>query len=234
MKPFLRQVAEHYYSTGNINNRCFVFPNRRSMAFFRKHLSEAVASDPFARPLMAPQMLTINDLFYKVSGAAVTDKVRLLLYLYESYSKLNPKAEPLDEFIFWGDVILSDFNDVDKYLADPSQLFANVSDYKAIQDSFSYLTENQRKAIEGFISHFSDISGKLTVNLDTDNPDVKGRFLLIWNILYNLYKDFNASLNEKGLAYEGMVYRDVATRLKQSTRPRCLRECCRRIQFLYS
>ena len=181
MKPFLRQVAERYYSTGNINNRCFVFPNRRSMAFFRKHLSEAVASDPFARPLMAPQMLTINDLFYKVSGAAVTDKVRLLLYLYESYSKLNPKAEPLDEFIFWGDVILSDFNDVDKYLADPSQLFANVSDYKAIQDSFSYLTENQRKAIEGFISHFSDISGKLTVNLDTDNPDVKGRFLLIWN-----------------------------------------------------
>ena len=219
MKPFLRQVAEHYYSAGNINNRCFVFPNRRSMAFFRKHLSEAVASDPFARPLMAPQMLTINDLFYKVSGAAVTDKVRLLLYLYESYSKLNPKAEPLDEFIFWGDVILSDFNDVDKYLADPSQLFANVSDYKAIQDSFSYLTENQRKAIEGFISHFSDISGKLTVNLDTDNPDVKGRFLLIWNILYNLYKDFNASLNEKGLAYEGMVYRDVATRLKQSSAP---------------
>ena len=99
---------------------------------------------------------------------------------------------------------------------DPSQLFTNVADYKEIQDTFTYLTETQRKAIEGFISHFSDLSGKLTVNLDTDNPNVKGRFLLIWNILYKLYTSFNESLASKGLAYEGMVYRSLAQRLKKS------------------
>lgn len=214
MTPFLKQVARHFYSLNGISGRCFVFPNRRSMVFFRKYLSEAVAQDPAAVPFIAPQMLTINDFFFKVCGAASADKVRLLLYLYQCYRELNPKAEPLDEFVFWGDVILGDFNDVDKYLVDAKQIFANIADFKNIQDDYSYLTEGQRKAIEGFISHFSDRSGKLTVDLDSDNPAVKERFLQIWNILYPLYESFNGLLKEKGLAYEGMVYRQLADRLR--------------------
>ena len=141
----------------------------------------------------------------------------LLLELYDCYKELNPKAETLDEFVFWGDVILGDFNDVDKYLVDPKQLFANVADYKNLQDTFSYLTETQRKAIEGFVSHFNDHSGRLTVDLDTDNPDVKGRFLMIWNILYKLYVSFNQRLASKGMAYEGMVYRALAESLREET-----------------
>lgn len=210
MTPFLKQVADHYYDIGGIEGRCFIFPNRRSMVFFRKHLCDAVKD----APLLAPQMLTINDFFAKAAGLQPCDRVRLLLELYECYRKLNPKAESLDEFVFWGDVILGDFNDVDKYLVDPKQLFANVADYKALQDTFEYLTETQREAIKGFLSHFNDQSGKLTVDLGSDDPDVKGRFLQIWNILYPLYLDFNEALASKGMAYEGMVYRSLASRLK--------------------
>ena len=217
MTPFLKQVAEHFYSLGDISDRCFIFPNRRSMTFFRKYLSEAVAACPDAAPLISPQMLTINDFFFKVSGQAPADRVRLLLYLYQCYRKLNPKAEALDEFVFWGDVILGDFNDVDKYLVDPKQLFANVADLKQIQADYSFLTEVQRNAIDAFVSHFSDRSGKLTVDLDSDDPKVKERFLQIWNILYPLYKDFRALLSEKRQAYEGMVYRDLAERLKTTS-----------------
>ena len=217
MVPFLKQVAQYHYDSGKVEDRCFVFPNRRSMAFFRKYLAEAVAASDTDAPLMMPRMLTVNDFFYKVSNAAPADKVSLLLYLYKCYRKLNPKAEPLDEFVFWGDVLLGDFNDVDKYLADPKQLFANVADLKEIQDDYSYLTDNQKKAIDSFIDHFSTQSGKLTVDIDSDNPDVKGRFLQIWNILYPLYCDFNKLLKDNGLAYEGMVYRDVAARLKDNT-----------------
>ncbi len=213
MIPFLKQVADHFYNAGEIDGRCFVFPNRRSMVFFRKYLCDAVAGSAEGRPLVAPQMFTINDLFFKISGAQSADRVRLLLELYECYRKLNSKAEPLDEFIFWGDVILGDFDDVDKYLVDPGQLFANVSDYRQLQDTFSYLTPVQRAAIEGFLSHFNDRSGRLTVNMDTDSPDVKGRFLLIWNILHTLYADFNRCLDEKGMAYDGKVYRSLAERL---------------------
>ena len=213
MTPFLKQVADHYYNAGKIEEKCFVFPNRRSMVWFRKHLCSAVKDVP----LLAPQMLTINDFFSRVSGVPASDRVRLLLELYDSYKALNPKAESLDEFIFWGDVILADFNDVDKYLVDPKQLFANVADFKAMQDTFEYLTDTQREAIKGFLSHFNDQSGKLTVDLGTDDPDVKGRFLQIWNILYPLYVNYNKSLADKGMAYEGMVYRSLAERLKSSS-----------------
>ena len=216
MTPFLKQVAQHYYSSGEIGQRCFVFPNRRSMVFFKKYLSEAVVADDMARPFIMPSMYTINDFFHKSADMVSADRIRLLLYLYECYSRLNPKAEPLDEFVFWGDVILGDFNDIDKYLVDPAQLFTNIADLKKIQDSFSYLTDNQRKAIESFISHFSNHAGKLTVDLQSENPDVKERFLQIWNILLPLYEDFNKYLDSEKVAYEGMVYRALATKLSHT------------------
>ena len=215
MKPFLKQVADHYYTKEGISDRCFIFPNRRSMVFFRKHLGDAVASSPSSSPLIVPKMMTINDFFHQALEVIPTDKVRLLLALYESYCAVNPKAEPLDEFIFWGDVILGDFDDLDKYLVDPKQLFANVADFKALQDTFEYLTDTQREAVKGFLRHFNDQSGRLTVDLGTDDPDVKGRFLQIWNILYPLYIGYNRSLADKGMAYEGMVYRSLAQKLKE-------------------
>lgn len=210
MTPFLKQVADHYMARGGISGLCFIFPNRRSQVFFTKFLGESVKEK--GTPIVAPKMLTINDFFFRISGDKPADRVNLLLDLYECYKALNPKCETLDEFIFWGDVILGDFDDVDKYLVDPERLFANVSEFKEIQDSYSYLTENQRKAIESFISHFSS-EGRLTVNLNSDNPNMKERFLQIWNILLPLYRDFRRRLSSKGLAYEGMVYRDLAARL---------------------
>ena len=215
MIPFLKQVADHYYNIGEADKCCFIFPNRRSLVFFTRHLCQAVKdSDVLSRPIVAPEMLTINDFFHKVGGMRSVDRVRLLIELYDCYKECNPKAETLDEFIFWGDVILSDFNDVDKYLVDPKQLFANISDLKKIQDTYTYLTDTQRKAIEAFVSHFSDLSGRLTVDLESEDPDVKGKFLMIWNILYDLYELFNTRLREKGMSYEGMVYRQLAQRLK--------------------
>ena len=211
MRPFLKQVADYYYALGDISKKCFVFPNRRSMVFFSKYLCEAVRGNA---PVLAPQMLTINDLFYKVAGLQPSDRVRLLVELYKCYKNLNAKAETLDEFVFWGDVILADFNDVDKYLVDSDQLFTNIADYKSIQDTFEYLTPEQKKAIEAFVSHFNDQSGRLTVDLETDNPNVKGRFLQIWNLLLPLYDSYRDSLRSNGMAYEGMVYRDLADRLK--------------------
>ncbi len=213
MKQFLRQVAENYYGAGDMQHKCFIFPNRRSEVFFNKWLSETVKCEKNSKPLVAPVVLTMNEFFYKVSDAVVTDRVGLLLELYDCYKSLNPKAESLDDFIFWGDVILSDFDDTDKYLADPKKLYTNVADFKEIQDSYSYLTEVQLKAITHFISHFRK-GGKLTVNLSSENPDVKERFLMIWNLLYPLYSDFNKVLKQKNMSYEGMVHRAFADRLK--------------------
>ena len=221
MIPFLKQIASAYYDRGDIENTCFIFPNRRSEVFFVKYLSDLVAGknaggeDPV--PLKVPDTCTINDFIYRIYGITPTARITLLLELYTVYAGLFRKAETLDEFIFWGDIIIGDFNDVDKYMADASQLFTNIADLKSIQDSFSYLSETQRKAVEAFISHFSDRNGRLTVNLESDDPKVKERFLQIWNILYPLYKAYRTSLQEKNMAYEGMVYRDVAERFSSGS-----------------
>ncbi|MBO6027882.1 MAG: PD-(D/E)XK nuclease family protein [Bacteroidales bacterium] len=213
MLPFLKQVAAHYLAT-DIEGTCFVFPNRRSAVFFRKYIGDLLREGGADRPMRAPRSLTINDFFYQVQGSEVTDRIRLLLELYESYKVVYPKAEPLDEFVFWGEVILADFGDVDKFLVDAEDLFTDVADFKDIQDDYSHLSDVQREAILHFVNHFRDRNGRLTVRLDTDDATVKARFLQVWNILYPLYKDFRVRLRAQGMAYEGMVYRDLAERLK--------------------
>lgn len=209
MIPFLRQVAQHYVASHKegrlqLKQLCFVFPNRRSIAFFRKWLSEEASASGIA-PLVAPSMVTINDFFATASDVRVTDRINLLVILYDCYKALYPKAETLDEFIYWGDVLLGDFNDVDKYRVDPSQIFTNVADLKALQDDYSHLSENQRKAILSFLDHFK--GGR-----EAGKEGVKETFRQIWSILLPLYRNFNAALADQGRAYEGMVYRHLADR----------------------
>ena len=208
MTPFLKQVAAHYLAAPDIQKRCFIFPNRRSLVFFKKYLGDLLVG----APMPVPPLYTINDFFYKVADAAVSDRLRLLLELYKCYVKLNPSAESLDDFLFWGEVLLADFDDIDKYLVDARSLMQNVSDFKAIQDQFEYLSEDQKEAIAHFLAHFRDASGRWKLN--PDGEDVKARFLRLWNLLFPLYRDFNAALQASGMAYEGMVYRALASRLK--------------------
>lgn len=211
MNPFLKQVADHYYSEGSISDKCFVFPNRRSMAFFVKYLREAVAesakADPDGtKPLLMPCTLTINDFFYRIHGSEITDRVTLILELYECYRQLYPQAESLDEFISWGEVILGDFADVDKNLVDADMIFANVADFKAMEDDCSYMTEEQKAAIRRFLGYFQE--GKVR----RDSP--KEKFVSIWNILRPLYHSFRERLLSAGYAYDGMVYRSLVEKLR--------------------
>ncbi|MBP5488237.1 MAG: PD-(D/E)XK nuclease family protein [Bacteroidales bacterium] len=209
MNPFLRQVALHYYRQEGLGEKIFIFPNRRSLAFFRKHLCDCAAEDK--RTLLAPRLTTINDFFCTMTGTSSSDRISLLLELYPVYGKLNPKAESLDDFIYWGDVLLSDFDDVDKYRVDARMLFANIADLKAIRDDFEYADKTQLAAIEKLAGHFKTVP-------HTGNPrrDVKENFLQIWNILFPLYTGFREALKARGMAYEGMVYRDLADRLEDT------------------
>ncbi len=209
MNPFLRQVAAHYLAAPDIQKRCFIFPNRRSLVFFKKYLGDLLEGSP----MLVPPLYTINDFFYKVADARASDRLRLLLELYQCYVSLNPEAESLDDFLFWGEVLLSDFDDVDKYLVDAEKLMQNVGDFKAIQDQFEYLSESQKEAVAHFLAHFRDASGQWRLN--PGGEDVKARFLRLWNLLYPLYSRLQEALAAKGMAYEGRVYRSLAVRLKE-------------------
>lgn len=214
MDPFLKQVASHYMGLEGFQDLEFVFPNKRSSAFFRKYVCEEAAR--MKKAVIMPECKTINDLFASLSDLTPASRIPLLLKLYASYTKFYDKAESLDEFICWGDVLISDFNDIDKYLADPKQVFANVRDLKSIEDRFEYLTENQQEALKTFLHHFyekgSDGKSSFAVN-----GEIKREFVRLWNVLFPLYEDFNAVLEAEGTGYEGQIYRKVA-RLESSVR----------------
>lgn len=207
MTPFLKQVAEHYFKDNGqviLSDRVFVFPNRRSAVFFRKWLADVNKGS--MKPFFAPTMLTIDDFFRQATGLKVEDRIPLLLRLYGCYKTLNPKAESLDEFIFWGDVLLRDFSDVDKYLIAPEKIFVNISDWKKIGGGdLSYLTENQRIAVEQFLRNFGDGPEK----------EFKEKFRGVWDLLLPLYRNFTLSLEKDGKAYDGAIYRKLAEDMKE-------------------
>ncbi|MBO4595945.1 MAG: PD-(D/E)XK nuclease family protein [Bacteroidales bacterium] len=202
MTPFLKQVALHYFTDGNPGRLCFVFPNKRAIGFFKKYLGELVASKGIV--MMSPECYTMNDFFCQITGSHLADRIKQLILLYECYCSYNKNAETLDDFLYWGGIMLSDFNDVDKYLADPGKLWKNVEEFKSMQD-LSFLEKDQAAALSQFLR-----------TLEKDGP-VKRDFLQIWNILLPLYRSFNEKLSAEGLSYEGGVYRKLAEDLDKES-----------------
>lgn len=199
---FLYKVAETFVDNiGELEGYCFVFPNRRSSLFFKKYLSELTP-----KPIFSPNITTISSLFTNLSGLRSADKISLLIDLHSVYSKYYPNT-PFDEFVFWGDVILNDFDDVDKYLVGAKTLFKNVYDLNSISSDYSFLSERQREAIESFwgaVIKYSD-------------GEKEERFLSIWEKLYPIYLDFKERLRGKGEGYEGMIQRGVADSMAAAT-----------------
>ncbi len=206
MKPFLRETAEDLYRIfgERMQDICLVFPNRRAGLFFNKYLGETIS-----RPLWSPSIYTIQDLMARISDLEYADELELISILYGVYSRERGMEDSFDEFLFWGEVMLSDFDEVDKYLVNAGDIFQNLADLKDLEGTFQYLSPRQIELIRRFWSTFSydQLSGQ------------KQQFLEIWNILYPVYREFRKKLVELGLGYEGMIYRHVAENLKQGNLP---------------
>lgn len=196
MDPFLKQVARYLYLNhrAELSEFCLVFPSRRAGLFFTAYLNEMVDS-----PMLAPEIITINELISSVSGFQEADPVALVLKLQEVYSKVTGHQEPLDEFFFWGEILLSDFDDVDKYLLNADDLFRNIADLKDLENQFEYLTEEQKAAIEEFWGNLEKVPHSFN----------KDKFIGIWIKLAAIYHQFKATLRESQIAYPGMIYREV-------------------------
>ena len=208
---FLRLVANAFYKEyrNSLHKICFVFPNRRSGTFFMKELS-SIAS----QPILSPKITTITDFLADITGCVEISKIESLFVLYSIYKDLKSSPDDFDKFSYWGDIILNDFNDVDKYLTDPKRIFKNIKDFKEISSNF--LTQEQIDVI----SEFFGKNWQPTAN-DEDNfwkdPKIYGKkseeFADIWDILHELYQRFNQKLDELGLSYSGKIYRKAAEQI---------------------
>lgn len=196
MIPFLYNVAQVHYKTfgHELSKYTFVFPNRRAGIFFQHYLSQ-IAN----RPIFSPEILTVTDLFERLSPYKKADRIELLFMLYDIYKQVSTSTETFDEFLYWGEMLLNDFDDVDKYLVDAQQLFRNIYDLKEIDADFSFMTEEQIEAIRRFWTNFLPIG---------DNSKKKD-FKETWEVLFQLYTNLRERLHNRGLAYEGMIFRHV-------------------------
>ncbi len=197
MTYFLEHIAESLLEEyGNtLNRHCLVFPNRRASLYFMKYLAARIE-----KPVWAPSTLTINELFRSYSPLQIAGNEILLFELYKVYGNLKKQPESFDDFYYWGDMLLNDFDDVDKYLVNASMLFRNVLDIKNIDNLFGGLTEYQIEIIRRFWTNFNQ-----------DKPtDQKSGFINIWSLLLDLYNNYRKSLRESNIAYEGMIFRDFA------------------------
>jgi len=201
MNSFLYRIAQAYYSqhSESISNFSFVFPNRRAGIFFQRYISEIAQ-----KPVFSPEILTINDCFVSASQWQTADRLSNLFRLYSIYIEQSGSDETFDSFVFWGEMLLSDFDDVDKYLVDANQLFTNITELKQIDQLFNVFSEKQIEAIRQFWNNF------IPVTEGKSQED----FVATWKILLPVYEQFRAELIAENTATEGMICRDIADRLR--------------------
>ena len=200
MKTFLQSVAQDLYSKiGNdLSRTAIVFPNKRASLFFNEYL--AAQSD---RPLWSPAYVNISELFRSLSPLKPSDPIWLVCELYKVFREETHSEEPLDDFYFWGELLISDFDDADKNLVDADKLFSNLQDLKNIMDDYDFLDQEQEEAIQQFFQNFS---------IDK-RTQLKEKFISLWDKLGDIYRHYRKNLSELGIAYEGMMYRHVIEEL---------------------
>lgn len=213
MDAFLKLVAEDLKQKydGKITDLTVVFPNNRARLFFNNFLLGD--SD---QPMWSPFYTTIQDLFLSCTKLKVADEIKLVCELYNVYLKhidweeLGVAPETMDDFYFWGEVLLSDFEDVDNNLVDAEQLFRNITELADLEgDLTDILTPEQKAALEKFFQHFAK----------KDDSIIKKKFAALWNAMWPIYQEFRQNLLKKDIAYGGMIHRMVAEEIDMSRFP---------------
>lgn len=195
MNTFLHYVAQDILDKYgyNLSRIAVVFPNKRAALFLNEELAQLAH-----RPLWSPSYITISELFTRHSERILGDPIKLICDLHKVFVRCTGMNEILDHFYGWGQVLLNDFDDIDKNMADAHQVFANLSNVHELDD-ISYLTDEQKEMLKRFFSNFSDQS----------ETALKEKFLKLWSNLENIYTTYRTHLSAQQLAYEGALYREV-------------------------
>jgi CRISPR/Cas system-associated exonuclease Cas4 (RecB family) len=203
MQPILESLAMYIVQSdaaGSGETR-IILPNRRAGVFLKRHLARLTT-----RVRWSPVIFAISDFINELSKFKPCDRVEAVARLYDIYRDLKERPEPLDEFYYWGEVLLDDFDEIDKYLVDAEMLFRNIADLKEIEEPLAGLEGSQIGFIRQFWEGFH--AGNIT-------PE-KEQFLEIWRMLPVLYQGLRRVLMSRGEGYPGMQYREITERIDRN------------------
>lgn len=224
-ESFLDSVARAYVENFNdLSEFCFVFPNKRAGTFFLRSLSQQLGR----RVAVAPEIMSIADFAEKVSGLDTATRIDMLFRLFNIYKDNNRRGGnsqdellEFEAFRSWGEILLSDFSEVDQYDVDAESLFGNVGDYREIASNF--LTDEQLEILQkyfGYTPARTDVE-RFWRNLaptEGGRTDLKERFIYLWQQMAPLYEALSRSLEADGLATPGGVYRHALERVRTAHR----------------
>ena len=198
-QTFLSEVAQHLYDHygDDISSLTLVFPSQRARLFFSDALARYIK-----RPVWQPTYMSMDDIMRSATSLVVGDKIRIITELYKIYTTHH--NEPFDKFYFWGEMLLSDFDLIDKYMIDADMLFRNIYDIKVLESDLSYLTPEIRSIIHSFWSHFAE---------EESITEEKRKFLAVWQSLAPVYHALRERLMQLQFAYSGMVYRQAVANI---------------------
>lgn len=196
MQSFLEELAADILKNhaASMDALTLVFPNRRAGLFFQQYLARQLD-----QPVWSPAVLTLEEFVQSLSTQKKADTLLLVFELFEIYKRLVLTEESFDKFFFWGEMLLNDFDAVDKHLVDARLLFTNISEINEMGDALDYLSPEQVQVVQEFWQSFG-----------TSRSRQQQEFIAVWDILPKVYEQYRQRLQHTGIGYDGMLYREVA------------------------
>ncbi len=211
---FLREVAgywlRHKDREPRLASLVFVTPNKRSAMFLKKYVREGIRG-----VALMPRFMTMRTFLGLHAPLPEAPERELLFILYQAYIDAmhshgrTEGVREFDSFIFWGDIILSDFDEIDRSMANAADLFRNLKNIKEIQAD--YLDEGQKEVVRriwGESRLTSDLD-RFWLHLDDSESSLGSKFLYLWEILGDVYRNYQEALTKRGYASVGKVYRSA-------------------------
>ncbi|GLB48270.1 PD-(D/E)XK nuclease family protein [Neptunitalea lumnitzerae] len=183
MKSFLKEVVSNILETHeNVENITFILPSKRAGVF----LKDAFLKQ-FKKTGFAPQFVSIESFIENISGLKYANNIQLLFELYTTYLSIE-KNEPEDFYSFskWGQILLQDFNEIDRYLVQPDTIFPYLASIKEL-------------------NHWS---------LEEEKTELQKNYIKFWNGLGDYYFKFKEILSKQGIGYQGMIYKEAIENLE--------------------
>lgn len=197
MHTFLQAVAQDLYNRfgDNLSRTAVIFPGKRAGLWMDRYLYQCAG-----HPLWSPAYISVDEVFGSISSLKKESQIRTICLLHKIFGQLTKSTESLDDFYFWGELMLADFDDIDKNMVEAERLFVNLADIKDLENQFDYLSTEQKELLNRFFSGLHN---------EKERTELKQRFIELWRVMGDIYSELSTALRTKGMAYEGMMYRDA-------------------------
>jgi len=182
---FLQKIASVVIQdyVGKLSEITIVLPNKRAKVFLIEALKNATS-----KTIIAPQITSIEDFVQDVASIRSVDSIELLFEFYEVYLSITEKKnqQSFELFANWAKTLLQDFNEIDRYLLDPSHVLSYLKDIEDIK-RWGLEVDQKTKLLENYID--------------------------FWKLLPVYYESLYSHLLFKSIGYQGLIYREAVNNL---------------------